>query len=241
MSRVSLSILSLVTLLSLPAAAAAEQSNYTFRGDGFDGYLASNDGCRDVQIYFSASDYSQMVAPGQPQSSNSVWGYAYVFDCETQSWGWGSFDQLDADLAARGPNATSTIRGSIEIQSGHWEQSDVETCFTYEGWCWTDWDGNEVCEPAGEYCYFEWNFVLDPSKTLEYDLAIAPSGDSYRGVSIGAQKGPNAMYRYRYTGTQRYGAVEGTMTLDGEDMMARAYSWGSAWTASSGSLAIYHF
>jgi hypothetical protein len=56
---------------------------------------------------------------------------------------------------------------------------------------------------------------------------------------MSSTKGPNGIYRSRYTGTQRYGNVAGTLTLDGEDLMAGSYSWANVWTATSGSVSVY--
>ena len=238
----SLALLALAGLAALPATAATP-SNSTFRGDGFDANFTSSDGCRDISIYLSGSDYATKSGAGQPQQSNYLWGYANVFDCETQSWGSSFIDLSDAAISAKGPNSTSSLRGTFEVEFSHWEQTGAQSCYTYEGWCWTDWTGVEVCEPAGEYCYDEWIVVVDASKTLAFDLSIAPTGDAYRGISMGTQKGPNSMYRYRYNGTQKYGTVTGTVSLDGEELLgaACASSWASVWTANTGSLAIGTF
>ncbi|MBI1949637.1 MAG: hypothetical protein HYS27_28380 [Deltaproteobacteria bacterium] len=238
----SLALLTLACLAALPAAAA-QQSSSTFRGDGFDAYFSSNDGCRDISLYLSGSDSSTKSGPGQPQQSNYLMGYANIFDCDTQSWGSAYIDLSDADISARGPNGTSNLRGAFEVELIHWEQTGAQVCYTYEGWCWIDWNGNEVCEPAGEYCYDEWIPVVDASKTLAFDLSIAPGGDSYRGVSMGTQKGPSGLYRYRYTGTQRYGTLAGSISLDGEELLGAAYagSWASVWTANTGSMAVVSY
>lgn len=236
----SLALLALACLTALPAAAA-EQDNSTFRGDGFDVNFSSSDGCRDLSIYLSGSDYSTSSGAGQPLRSNYLWGYASVFDCETQSWGASSIDLSDAAISARGPNSASSLRGTVEVEFTHWEQTGAQACYTYDGWCWTDWNGVEICEPAGEYCFEEWILVVDASKTLAFDLSIAPTGDAYRGVSMGTQKGPNSIYRYRYNGTQKYGDVNGSLSLDGEELLGATYasSWASVWTANAGSLAVY--
>lgn len=235
-----------ILLALLACTSAAAQGNNTtstsnFRGDGFSGYRWSSDGCRTIDVYLSGSDY-WWRNDGQPQSSNYLWGYAWVFDCETQSWGWAYIDQNNATLDARGPTGgRTTVRGSVEIQSGHWEQDTEETCFTWEEYCWTDWNGEQRCEPAGEYCYYSWHWVQDPSQTLAFDLAIAPEGDTYRGVSMSTQKGPSYMYRYRYTGSERYGAMSGSLTLDGEDLLGTTSGLASVWTANSGSMTAFRY
>lgn len=225
-------------MFSLPSLAA-EQSSYAFRGDGFDASIYSNDGCRDVGMYFSGSDYATRSGPGQPQQSNYLYGYAYTFDCETQSWAWVYIDQINASIEAKGPNQASRLSGSVEVEQGRWELSGQQFCYTYEGWCWTDWEGNDVCEEAGEYCYDEWIWVSLPSKTLTFDLTLSPSGDTYRGLSMYNYKSPYGMYRSRYTGSQRYGSVSGELTLDGEDMMTGSSSYANVWTATSGSMSLY--
>lgn len=240
--RSTLSMLT-VALAALAAgpAGAAQQYHSTFRGDGFDASFYTYDGCRDVQVYFSGSDYSTKSGPGQPQTSNYLYGYAWMFDCETQSWGSAYIDQSNATIDAKGPNSSSTLRGSFEVTFGHWELSGNVSCYTYDGWCWTDWDGNDVCEPGGEYCYDEWVWVQDASKTLEVDLALAPTGDTYRGMSMSMSKGPYGMYRSRYTGSQRYGNVTGSVTVDGEELNdgVYSYSWANVWNATSGSTVVY--
>lgn len=230
--------LATLALASLPAAAA-QQSHSTFRGDGFDASLYANDGCLNVSMYFSGSDYATKSGPGQLQSSNYLYGYAQIFDCETQAYSWVYLDQSNALIDAKGPNANSRLRGSYEVEQGRWEPTGELVCYTYGGWCWTDWDGNEVCEDAGEYCYDEYAFVALPSKTLTFDLQVAPTGDTYRGMSMSSSKGPYGMYRSRYTGSQRYGNVTGTLTLDGEDLMAGSYSYANVWNATSGSVSVY--
>lgn len=236
----SLALLALACLTALPAAAA-QQDNSTFRGDGFDMNFSSSDGCRDISIYLSGSDYSTKSGAGQPQQSNYLWGYAGVFDCETQSWGSSFIDLSNAAISARGPSSASSLSGTFEVEFSHWEQTGAQSCYTYEGWCFVDWNGAEICQPAGEYCFDEWILVVDPSKTLAFDLSIAPTGDTYRGVSMGTHKGPDSMYRYRYNGTQRYGNVTGSVSLDGEELLGSSYasSWASVWTANTGSLVIY--
>ena len=240
MSRLSSLALALTFAVAVPAAAAAPtQSRSTFRGDGFDASLWSRDNCRDISLYFNGSDYSTKDGPGQPQSSNYLSGYASIYDSCLGSWGSASIAQLNATIDAKGPNATTTLRGSVEVQTGHYEQDTVETCSSYEAYCYTDWQGNQVCEPAGQYCYFASIYVADPSQTLSFNLSITPNGDTYRGMSMGTQKGPNGFYRYRYTGTQRSGTLTGSVLLDGEDIFTAAQSWSNVWTANSGSMSIY--
>lgn len=239
MQRIALALASLVALTASSSSLATQQYQSTFRGDGFDASLYSYDGCLDVSMYFNGSDYAQKSGPGQPLTSNYLFGYVQIFDCETQSFSWAYIDQINASIDAKGPNATSRLSGSFEVEQGRWEPTGEQFCYTYEGWCWTDWDGNEVCEEGGEYCYDEYVFVLLSSKTLTFDLSLAPSGDAYRGMSMSSAKGPYGMYRSRYTGTQRYGDVTGTLTLDGEDLMAGSYSWANVWTATSGSVSVY--
>lgn len=244
MLRASLALLALLALaVATPALAAPSIYRATFRGDGFDGSVGISDGCRYVDVYFSGSDYATKSQPGAPQTSNALWGYVNVFDCDSQGWGSAYFDQANATMSANGVSG-ATVSATVSVAFGHWEPSEEQYCESYEGWCWIDDEGNEHCEPAGEYCYpAYWFWVEDGTQSLSFDLALAPTGDTYRGMQMSTQKTPWGMFRSRYTGTQRYATVTGSATLDGEAVLGTewSWSWGNLWNTTSGYVERYDF
>lgn len=237
-------VFALVSMLAVPAAAAPTIYRSTYRGDGFDGSLGMSDGCRSIDVYFAGSDYTTKSQPGAPQTANSLWGYVWMFDCDTQSWGSAYFDQTNSTVNAQGTQGTATFSTSVEIAFGHWEPSEEQYCYEYDAYCWIDELGNEYCEPAGQYCYpAYWYWVEDESQTLALDLALTPTGDVYRGMNVSTQKTPWGMYRYRSVGAWKPATISGTATLDGESVLGTAYSYsyGGVWNTNAGSLERYEF
>ncbi len=249
MSRLtSLSLLAFVVLSAFPAGAAAPQrSNTSFRGDGFEGGLWTDDGCASMSLWFYGADYSTKEGAGQPTSTNYVAGYFSSYDACTNSYGWADLTNLVANVNAKGINATTTVSGSAEVAFGHYEAGTVEECYSYEASCydaeWNFCDCAEECAfeyEAFEECYIPSVWVDDGTRTLGFSLNVAPTGDTFRGMNMGTQKGPNGLYRYRYTGSSRYGSMTGTVSLDGTPIDTSS-AYGSVWTANSGSMSLFKY
>ncbi len=244
----SLSLVAFAALVATPAAAAAEQWRYSSKGDGFSAELHTYQDCSSTDLYVYGSDYATKVGPGQPQRSNYMYAYASAYDCTTNSYGWGYVDLGNARITARGTNASASASGTIDLQFGHWEPGTVEECWSWEAQCYdADWNwcdcANECAYEyeAGEYCYYPEVWVDDGVRTMGFNLTLAPTGVTERGTNMGSYKGPNGMYRYRYSGTTRYSNVTGTWVLEGQDLLANAWSWATLWSTNSGELSLWRY
>lgn len=249
MSR-RLALTALFALVATSAAAApAQQFRYTYKGDGFDGQLWSGDDCRNANLYVYGADAFFKAGPGQPATSNYGSAEAYVYDWCTGSQGWAWVDLSgSAVVNARGPNATTSVSGSVSIPMGHYEQGTEEVCWTYEeacydeNWNWCDCAGECTYEyPAGEYCEYPWIWVSDGDSLMGFNLTFTPEGTVSRGTSQYSTKNEQGMYRYRNNGTFRPAIISGTWALDGRDLFATGGGYGSLWNTNGGEMSIWRW
>jgi hypothetical protein len=215
----------LMALVAGPASAA-ETFQYNVRGDGAEGGASTYSECGGADAWLSMSEQAQRG----PDAWQGQWGSVSfsIFNWCTgeQRYGWA--DLSSSTFVGNGPKG-STLQANVtgfseQFLGCEWVEHETPVCVeepeSGESWCE---DGFWDCR---------WNTVEIP---VVLDLAWQPT-DISRGVSTQQYIGKDFISRWRSVGQQGYGALVGTFRVGDVDLLEAGSSWGTSWTATSGSV-----
>lgn len=164
---------------------------------------------------------------------NNAYASFYTYDgCSSTSLNVSAYDSITKD----GPGApTSQVQAYLDYYSYNYCTGAYSSSYGSISNANFVID-NQLNSATLKDTFTVYDYSSNTNKTVEVDLTWTGQDFSSKGKSTNVYQTPTSITRYRSTGEYRDAQVSGTVTLDGTNLIANTYSYGSLSSSTNGTL-----